>query len=256
MNVKKITLILALFMVLVCCLGAVSASEDAGSDVAASDDVAVDEAVGEIDSNDESISANEQADNVDDSALSAEENDKDSSQNVLKAGTKTVDVNNFTELQDEINTATNDADSDEYVINLNSGTYNSQGPVTFAKGTYTPKITINGNGQSITGAGVLTFDMGCHITINNLTIGKYMMNSNNNIILKDVILNGLFTNKENLTTINSTINYQITNNRNLNIINSKIYGTINTDGDLTIDDDTVFGTNFKIAETEGSHCHQ
>ncbi len=46
MKVKKITLILALFMVLVCCLGAVSASEDAGNSTVASVDDSMDEALG------------------------------------------------------------------------------------------------------------------------------------------------------------------------------------------------------------------
>ena len=67
---KKIFLIFALFMVLLCCFSAVSASEDVSDDIGAvSDDVAVDEVVSEVDSDDESIAAlnDENLESVDDS---------------------------------------------------------------------------------------------------------------------------------------------------------------------------------------------
>ena len=98
MKNSKLFLIFALFMVLLCCFSAVSASEDVSDDtVAVSDDVAVDEVIGEVDSNDESLSIPdeeilasddsnnesleindvEEVDDVDNSstALAAEEND-------------------------------------------------------------------------------------------------------------------------------------------------------------------------------------
>lgn len=81
MKSKNIVFILALSMILLCCLSAVSASEDV-------DDNAVSEVVGEVDSNDgslsdyddsakESLEISEQADDVDDSdsALAAGETD-------------------------------------------------------------------------------------------------------------------------------------------------------------------------------------
>ena len=98
MKNSKLFLIFALFMVLLCCFSAVSASEDVSDDtVAVSDDFAVDEVIGEVDSNDESLSIPdeeilasddsnnesleindvEEVDDVDNSstALAAEEND-------------------------------------------------------------------------------------------------------------------------------------------------------------------------------------
>ncbi|MDO5842891.1 MAG: hypothetical protein Q4Q24_06475 [Methanobrevibacter ruminantium] len=56
---KNIFFIFALFMVLLCCFSAVSASENVDDSVAVSDDVAMDEVVSEVDSDDESISVQE-----------------------------------------------------------------------------------------------------------------------------------------------------------------------------------------------------
>ena len=67
---KKIFIIFSLFMVLLCCFSAVSASEDVTDDISAiSDDIAVDEVVSEVDSDDESIAASndEDLESVDDS---------------------------------------------------------------------------------------------------------------------------------------------------------------------------------------------
>lgn len=91
---KKFFVIFSLFMVLLCCLSAVSASEDVTDDiVSVSDDVTVDEVVSEVDSDDEPISVSndenlesvddfgneslavqdeEQVDDVDDTTLTAE----------------------------------------------------------------------------------------------------------------------------------------------------------------------------------------
>ena len=215
MKVKKITLILALFMVLVCCLGAVSASEDAGSDIAASDDVSVDEAVGEIDSNDESISANEQADNVDDSnsALSAQQNNDTSSEPILeeqnneetlKSGTNTLTVNNINELKTKMTNALNDAENDTYVINLNPGTYKITSNINLNSAADSNKINfiINGNNQELTANTnrYIRFNNGCNVTINNLKITAQIQNyQNNNLILKNCSLNSRITNQGILT---------------------------------------------------------
>jgi hypothetical protein len=70
MKSNKLFLIFALFMVLLCCFSAVSASEDVTDDaVAVSDDATVDEVVSEVDSDDESIavSNDENLESVDDS---------------------------------------------------------------------------------------------------------------------------------------------------------------------------------------------
>ena len=70
MKSNKLFLIFALFMVLLCCFSAVSASEDVTDDaVAVSDDVTVDEVVSEVDSGDGSIATedDESLESVDDS---------------------------------------------------------------------------------------------------------------------------------------------------------------------------------------------
>ena len=67
---KNFFVIFSLFIVLLCCFSAVSASEDVTNDISeVSDDVAVDEVVSEVDSDDESIAASidEDLESVDDS---------------------------------------------------------------------------------------------------------------------------------------------------------------------------------------------
>lgn len=87
MNFKNFLLIFTLSMVLLCCFSAVSASENMDESVATvSDDIAIDEVVSEVDSNDESIAVDnvEQVANVDDSnsALGTKENDENISSQV------------------------------------------------------------------------------------------------------------------------------------------------------------------------------
>ena len=113
---------IAIFLILLVCLvGAVSAADDVADDtldVADGDAVAVDNVQEEVNEKvNEDVSTGTDDTSADDTLQAQDNNDE------LKTGTKTVDVNNFTELQDAINTATNDSDNDEYVINLNSGTY-------------------------------------------------------------------------------------------------------------------------------------
>ena len=115
---------MAILLILLCFLiGAASAADDGTVD---SLDAAQDDAV--------SIDAVEEADEVastEPTSTQTDEKLEQSNDEILKTGTKTVEVNNFTELQDAMNTATNDADSDEYVINLNDGTYQCTAHTTF-----------------------------------------------------------------------------------------------------------------------------
>lgn len=273
MKVKKITLILALFMVLVCCLGAVSAAEDAGSDVAASDDVSVDEAVGEIDSNDESISANEQADNVDDtnSALSAQQNNDTSSEPILeeqnnqeplKSGTKTVDVTSYEELVNTINSAVEDSENNIYIINLNSGSYKKP-TTTLNPGNYHPKIIINGNHQILYDNpsifGTLDIKNMCEIEINNLTF-RHGLKSYVNLFLDNVTLYSTMTSYSgnNLTIQNMILTKKITNNGNLIIGENVSFngGSIGGSGKVITDDEeailpymTAYNGDYIIKDT-------
>ena len=119
------------------------------------------------------------------SALSAEENDGSSGQDVLKAGTNTIEVNDFTGLQNAINSAVQDSENDTYIINLNPGTYEVASNTNLEAGTYTPNIIINGNHQQLVGksaARQLQFKTGCNITINDCTITVRLFNYNNMIV--------------------------------------------------------------------------
>ena len=110
MRFKNFIFILALFMVLLCCFSAVSASENVDDSVSVSDDVAMDEVVSEVDSDDESISVQENeeiesSDDVDNESLEVsdieEVDDVDDSSSVLSAEENDNEVSGQTP-QDEI----------------------------------------------------------------------------------------------------------------------------------------------------------
>ena len=134
----------------------------------------------------------------------------------VKTATKTVEVNNYDELTSTINSAVKDSDNDEYVINLNAGTYQITSNVRLEPQWSSPNIIINANNQTLTGSTnsrTLYFANKCNITINNATI-NHRINSNVNIAI-----------------YHSTINNRVTIN----------------DQSLTLGDDVIFGDNFSIA---------
>lgn len=235
---------IAIFLILLVCLvGAVSAADDVADDtldVADGDAVAVDNVQEEVNEKvNEEVSTGTDDTSADDTLQAQDNNDE------LKAGTKTVDVNNFAELTNAINGAVNDGENDTYVINLNPGTYTVSPATKFDAGAYAPNIIINGNGQSITSSSKrLTFSTGGDITIKNLTFGNLVTNSNTKLTLKNVVLQKTLTNNMNLTIEDSTIS-AITNNLNSNIINSTLNGDITNAGTLTIDELSTVGSNFK-----------
>lgn len=158
MRFKNFIFILALFMVLLCCFSAVNASENVDNSITASDDVAVDEVVSEVDSDDESISVQEneeiessddvdneslevsdveEVDDVDDSSsvLSAEENDNEVSGQTPNGDTIEIWVNKnvsssgdgskenpFSNLQDAHDKII-DSSSKNAIINIEDGEY-------------------------------------------------------------------------------------------------------------------------------------
>ena len=213
---------MAILLILLCFLiGAASAADDGTVD---SLDAAQDDAV--------SIDAVEEADEVastEPTSTQTDEKLEQSNDEILKTGTKTVDVNNYNEFIDAMNNATNDADNDEYVINFNDGTYQCTAHTTLNSGLYHPNIILNGNGQSLTFKGnalqakKLIINDQCNIIINNLTIAQPIENYN-------------MGEHGGLTIIDSTINQKIVNSGNLNI-----------------DESTEFGTKFTIEESEGSN---
>ena len=70
----------------------------------------------------------------------------------IKKSTKTVEVHDFDEFKTAMNDAVNDNDNDEYVINLETGTYTVTNTV-FNKGTSSVNIIINGNNHTLNGDG-------------------------------------------------------------------------------------------------------
>ena len=230
---------MAILLILLCFLiGAASAADDGTVD---SLDAAQDDAVS-IDAVEESgeVASTEPTSTQTDEKL--EQSNEDEKLEV----TRTVEVNNFDELTDAINSAANDAVNDTYIINLNPGTYTVSAATKFNAGTSVPNIIINGNGQSFTSnAKRLTFGMGGDITIKDLTFTGFVTNSNTKMTLNNVVLKKTITNNMNLTIECSTITASI-NNANLNIVNSTINGDItNNEGTLTIDDFCKVGSNFK-----------
>lgn len=228
---------MAILLILLCFLiGAASAADDGTID---SLDAAQDDAV--------SIDAVEEADEVastEPTSTQTDEKLEQSNDDEKLEVTRTVEVNNFNELTDAINSAANDAVNDTYVINLNPGTYTVSAATKFNAGTVAPNIIINGNGQTLAGSKRVTFSTGGSITINGLTI-SHSITSNTKLTLKNVVLGNTFTNNMDLTVIDSTINKAITNKLNLDIKNSTINADISNTGTVTIDELSKVGSSFK-----------
>ena len=150
----------------------------------------------------------------------------------VKTATKTVEVNDYNELTTAINSAVTDSENDEYVINLNNGTYQITANTNLNSGTYTPNITINANNQTLSSQSTryTQFNNGCNVTINDAIITQRIQNNGNKIILNNVIINNTFTNKMELIIKNSTVNTTISNS-----------------GTLTLADDVIIGENFGLS---------
>ncbi|RAP44918.1 MAG: hypothetical protein BZ135_07105, partial [Methanosphaera sp. rholeuAM6] len=109
----------------------------------------------------------------------------------VKTATKTVEVNDYNELTTAINSAVADSKNDEYIINLNNGTYQITANTNLNSGTYTPNITINANNQTLSSQSTryTQFNNGCNVTINDAIITQRIQNNGNKIILNNVIIN-------------------------------------------------------------------
>lgn len=170
----------------------------------------------------------------------------------LKSG-KTVNVNNYTELIDEMNNAV-DSENEEYTINLNSGSYKAQDIVTLASGTYQPTIIINGNKQELSGtidSTKITINNNCNIYINNLIINTLNIeNSANLYFINCSLTSNQITNTGQISIINSTSKTDIQiNDGTVNIENSTLGGKISVKknkGTLIIGDNVDFDSNLEI----------
>jgi len=276
-NVKRIFFVLTLVTLLIA-VGTVSAADDSNSTTA------VDNSVSDVTVNDNDYVATEQVTTTSNNKVDTKTIEKDDKN--LKTATKTVEVNNFAEITSTINSAINDAENDEYIINLNEGTYQITSAVRYTAGTYTPKITINGNNQEITGTRTasLTFNNNCNmiindanirvrvtnyvnLSLNNVTLNNTISNSGNLTLSDDVILESttrlsgsgnVFVNNANIiypftntfsgnsTLSNITLDKTIINNGELTLNNITLDNKIVNNNKLIISDDCTITDNFRL----------
>jgi hypothetical protein len=193
---------------------------------------------------------------------------KQTNEKNTKTATKTVEVNNFDEFYSAMNSAVQDAENDEYVINFNEGTYKIPNAIALGNGSYNPNIIINGNNQQITADNTamrLTFNNNCKITINNLNITFRITNTNSNITIKDSNIGNQINNNK-IMIINNTVIPYISNNgdltldniiinnnmgnelarSNITIINSVVNATITNNGNLTLENN-IFGEKCSLS---------
>ena len=233
-NVKRMFFVLTL-VILFTTAGAVCAADDTNSTNTASDSSVSDATI-----SDSMATTSTQTIDTNINTKTIEKEEKN-----LKTEPKTVEVNNFAEITSTINSAINDAENDEYIINLNEGTYQITSNINYNKGSYTPHITINANNQSLTADRVtrrLTINNGCNITINNASINMNLLNYNNLTLNNVNILNNI-TNyaNANLTLNNTTFNSTLTNNEVTLVNNGILESTciIINNKELTLDNVTL-----------------
>ena len=176
MKFKNFFLILALFMVLLCCFSAVSASENVDDSVAVSDDAAMDEVVSEVDSAGESISA-ENDENIE-LGVNTEDNLQDSESKVYYVSNSSLEGDGSLKNPYNWTTAYSQAnDGDE---------------IKFTEGTYTDSLnidknlTLTGLNNAVLSSGQFTLNSNKRVSIVNFNIND-MAVSNNGLLTLDKI---------------------------------------------------------------------
>ena len=221
-NVKRIFFVLTLITLLLA-VSTVSAVDNDTTDVVSQTPVTVTDA-----SND--VISTEQVQTSSENIVTDTRNELKKEEKQIKTSTQTVDVNDYDELKTAINNAVNDpAYNEEYIFNLNEGTYILNANALFNSGTNTPNIIINANGQTLSSSKqtqFVRFNNGCNITINDAIITHRLQNYITNLTLNNVTINEQITNRadKTLTFINSTINCSISNNGNIIIDENSIIG--------------------------------
>jgi len=242
-NIKSMFFVLTLVTLLIT-VGAACAADDANTTAA------VDNSVSVADINSETVAAEPAQTTSNDNKIDTKTIEKEEKN--LKTATKTVEVNNMNELTSTINSAVNDAENDEYIINLNEGTYQITKNTRYNPGNYAPNIIINANNQSLTANSAsrnIYFNNGCNITINDATISFRLFNYNNltlnNIsILNNVTNNGLLIANNGIFEPTCTI----VNNEELILNNVTLDNNIANHNKLIITDDCTITDNFKLRE--------
>ncbi|MDO5826436.1 MAG: right-handed parallel beta-helix repeat-containing protein, partial [Methanosphaera sp.] len=262
-NVKSIFFVLTLLALLVA-ITTVTAADDANTNGI------IDSSADVSDAGNDMLSLQEVQSTSDDNNVDTDNKIMKKDDKNIKTSTQTVEVNSYAEITTAINNAVNDADNDEYVINLNEGTYKISSNTVLNAGTYTPNIIINANGQTLVGSSntrYVRFNNGCNITIDNANISHRIQNYANSIVLSNCNITNTMTNQPdvNLTLINSYTNGSITNSQgnvifenstlnnsisnsqgNVLLRNSTINGKITNNGNLTICDDVILAEGFSL----------
>ncbi|MBQ6443776.1 MAG: Ig-like domain repeat protein [Methanosphaera sp.] len=253
-NIKSIFFVLTLVMLLIT-VGAVCAADNANSTITASDTNVIDAATVSDITNDqvaaEPVTTKSNDNKVDTKTIEKEERN-------VKTATKTVEVNNIDELTTTFNEISTDTENDEYIINLNEGTYTLKKNINLVTDK---NITINGNNQLISGSARYRLNLTSQsIQVNNLNLGNIIyfnaLTTLNNINSTKIIH---FYNNSNITNSNLYIaNHASSNTYNstltrLYLYNESILTCYNTtiDGEITneggtiiIRDDCTIGNNF------------
>ena len=233
-NIKGMFFVL-LLITLIVGLTAVNATDDSNSTMTTNTDV--------------KLSTSQDVTNTPDSHV---ESDMKNNNKNLKTATNTVDVNNMNELTTTINNAVKDSQYDEYIINMNEGTYQITANVNYNTGNCTPNIIINANNQTFTGSRTtyyLNFNNKCNISINNAIINIRLQNRHNLSLTNDTTLQSV-TNygNANLTIENSIIGNTLTNQANgiTRSTNNTFNSTLSNAGTLYLSDDTILESTFRL----------
>ncbi|MBR3213435.1 MAG: hypothetical protein IKF79_02860, partial [Methanosphaera sp.] len=227
-NIKSIFFVLTL-VTLLATVGAVCAADDTNTTAAVDSSVSDVATVSETAS--DTVAAEPPQTTSNDNKVDTKTIEKEDKN--LKTSTKTVEVNNYNDLTSAVNSAARDTENDEYIINLNTGSYQVGGwnNVQWTTSSSIDKtITINGNNQTLKmGQGRLTINNACNMIFNNVTLDESI------------------DNYVNLTLKNVETTKQINNYKNLSLEDSLIGYTINNNGNLSVDDNTIFGNEVTIS---------
>jgi len=229
-NIKRMFFVLTL-VTLLATVGAVCAVDDTNSTAV------TDNSVSDVEVSD-SVSDTVAAEpaTTDDNKVNTKIIEKENKN--LKTATKTVEVNNFNEFTTSINNAINDADNNEYIINLNTGNYQMVNNFGFTKSSpITKSITINGNNQ------VINSSLYTNLNFNNVQT---------NIIIKDLTINSrlnVYTTNMILINVITNNGVNIYSNSNITIQNSTLNNTLNNNAKVTLADDCIFTQQFSLGGT-------
>ena len=226
-NIKKIFFVLTL-VTLLATVGAVCAADDTNSTITT--DTSVSNAATISDTASDTVAVEPVTTTSNDNKVDTKTIEKEDKN--VKTETTTVEVNNI----DELNSAIQNATTDEYIINLNEGNYISSNNIYW----YGNKnILVNGNNQRVGKSQsflAVSIHTNINITIRNINTASAISVDQANLILE-----------------NCNIQYRLDcyTNGNITLKNSTMNNSINLFANVIICDDVSLGENFKINNNGG-----